>query len=199
MDDELTSVLRRRIHFDRGAERYRLASRRALSAEDLERSASPLELRLLIRQLMDEEPPWRSERLRELCETLGMGGFLRPTSEARRRVLLDELLRRLTSVGSPLVLLREPPPLFERRSAGESELEDTPFEARDEDTEWIEIQLVDKENNPVPNVRYRIELPDHRVRTGRTNANGVIRYDRIRGGTCKFTFPDLDEEAWEPA
>jgi hypothetical protein len=65
--------------------------------------------------------------------------------------------------------------------------------------EWIEVQLVDDAGEPVANIAYRIELSDRGVRTGVTNAAGVLRYEDIPGGTCKLTFPYLDEDAWEAA
>lgn len=62
---------------------------------------------------------------------------------------------------------------------------------------WIEIVLVGEDDQPIPGVRYQLELPDGRLRTGRLGADGVARVDGIeKAGNCKVTFPDLDQDAW---
>lgn len=62
---------------------------------------------------------------------------------------------------------------------------------------WIEIELLDEENQPVPGEGYRIELPNGSVVEGALNSKGRARHDGIRPGNCKITFPNLDKEAWE--
>ena len=65
---------------------------------------------------------------------------------------------------------------------------------------WIEIELVDEEKNPVPGERFKITLPDgETVAEGTLNEKGFARVDGIDPGTCKITFPELDQEAWEKA
>ena len=65
---------------------------------------------------------------------------------------------------------------------------------------WIEIELVDEENQPVPGEKYRITLPDgESVAEGTLDEKGFARVDGIDSGTCKITFPELDKEAWEKA
>jgi len=64
---------------------------------------------------------------------------------------------------------------------------------------WIEIKLVDENNDPVPGERYRIELPDGKFAEGTLDHNGFARVNRIKPGTCKVTFPRLDKDAWEKA
>jgi type VI secretion system secreted protein VgrG len=69
-----------------------------------------------------------------------------------------------------------------------------------EQTTWIEVELVDMEDNPVPGEAYEITLPDgETVASGTLDENGVARVDGIEPGTCEITFPDLDKDAWEPA
>ena len=64
---------------------------------------------------------------------------------------------------------------------------------------WIEIELVDEDDNPVPGEAYRITLPDGTtVASGTLDHKGQARVDNIDPGTCKVTFPKLDQEAWEP-
>ncbi len=61
---------------------------------------------------------------------------------------------------------------------------------------WIEIALVDEKGNPVPGHRYKIRLPDGSELTGTLDSRGLARVDGIDPGTCKVTFPDLDQRAW---
>ncbi len=65
--------------------------------------------------------------------------------------------------------------------------------------DWIEIELVDEEGNPVPDEAYRITLPDGSSVTGTLDSNGFARHDDIPAGYCDVTFTDLDKAAWEPA
>lgn len=62
---------------------------------------------------------------------------------------------------------------------------------------WIEIILVDLDGNPVPNVRYRITPPGGAPVEGRLNQYGQAGLYQIEPGSCKVTFPDLDQEAWD--
>ena len=56
---------------------------------------------------------------------------------------------------------------------------------------WIEVRLLDEEGEPVPNERYRLELPDGSVREGRLDANGHARVDEVENpGDCRVSFPD---------
>jgi type VI secretion system secreted protein VgrG len=70
----------------------------------------------------------------------------------------------------------------------------------EEEKSWIEIELVDEEDTPVPGEYYEITLPDgETVASGTLDDKGFARVDGIDPGTCKITFPELDKEAWEPA
>jgi hypothetical protein len=66
------------------------------------------------------------------------------------------------------------------------------------DTAWIEILLLDMNDQPVPNEKYKIELPDGSIVQGTLDAQGLARHTGLKPGECKVTFPDLDKEAWEP-
>jgi type VI secretion system secreted protein VgrG len=63
---------------------------------------------------------------------------------------------------------------------------------------WIEIELVNDIDEPVPGEVYEIELPDGSVASGTTDENGFARVEGFESGTCKIKFPNLDKEAWEP-
>jgi uncharacterized protein (DUF2345 family) len=84
-------------------------------------------------------------------------------------------------------------------SGSGSDSESKPFKPDEDKKSWIEIELVDEEDNPVPGERYRIETPDGKVAEGTLDHHGFARVDGIDPGTCKITFPRLDREAWERA
>ena len=68
----------------------------------------------------------------------------------------------------------------------------------DEKKSWIEIELVDEEDNPVPGEKYKITLPDGKVAQGTLDEKGFAHIGGIESGTCQVTFPNLDKDAWEP-
>jgi hypothetical protein len=70
-------------------------------------------------------------------------------------------------------------------------------EEEEEKTAWIEIELVDEEDEPVPGEKYEIKLPDGSVAKGTLDGNGFARIEGIEPGTCEITFPKLDKDAWE--
>jgi type VI secretion system secreted protein VgrG len=90
------------------------------------------------------------------------------------------------------------------KSAGLSVLPDAPTHdprsAKNKDKKhWIEIELLDEDDNPVPGETYRITLPDGTtVASGTLDHKGRARVDHIDPGTCQVTFPKLDKDAWQP-
>jgi hypothetical protein len=71
-------------------------------------------------------------------------------------------------------------------------------EEKKQKTSWIEIEMVDEEDNPVPGEKYRITLPDgETVAEGTLDDKGFARVEGIEPGTCKITFPELDKDTWE--
>lgn len=65
---------------------------------------------------------------------------------------------------------------------------------------WVAIELVDGDDQPVPDARYQLTLPGGQVREGRLDANGVASFPNLQNdGECIVCFPDIDEEAWAPA
>jgi hypothetical protein len=79
------------------------------------------------------------------------------------------------------------------------DVEDEVLGPEAEPTAWIEIELVDGDDNPVPGVDYRIECDDGRVRTGTTNAAGKAREEGLHDGSCKVSFPRLNGPDWNRA
>jgi type VI secretion system secreted protein VgrG len=64
---------------------------------------------------------------------------------------------------------------------------------------WIEIELLDEGGRPVPGEPYKVTLPDGTtVADGTTDDKGKARVDNIDPGNCSVTFPNIDQDAWEP-
>lgn len=76
--------------------------------------------------------------------------------------------------------------------------EPTPPEPPPE-TSWIEIELIDEADEPVPGARYEITASDGKVYDGSTGADGCARVEPIAVGTCQISFTKLDQHAWERA
>src|SRR5712671_5329673 len=67
-------------------------------------------------------------------------------------------------------------------------------EAKKEKKSWIEIELLDEKDKPLPGKKYKITLPDGKTTAeGTLDDKGCARVDGIEPGTCKVTFPELDE------
>ena len=63
---------------------------------------------------------------------------------------------------------------------------------------WIEIKLLDEDNEPVPGEHYQISLPDgETVAEGNLDEKGFARVEGFEPGQCKVSFPDLDQSVWE--
>ena len=70
----------------------------------------------------------------------------------------------------------------------------------EEEMSWLEVELIDEADQPVPGERVLVTLPDGKVYTGRTNKDGLLTVKGIeKGAECRITFPDLDKDAWEKA
>jgi type VI secretion system secreted protein VgrG len=65
---------------------------------------------------------------------------------------------------------------------------------------WIELELKDEANQPVPGEAYEVTLPDGSVAKGTLDGKGFAKIDGIAtAGNCQVTFPNLDKDAWETA
>jgi type VI secretion system secreted protein VgrG len=63
---------------------------------------------------------------------------------------------------------------------------------------WIEIKLLDEDNEPVPGERYQVTLPDgETVAEGTLDGHGFARVEGFEPGQCQVSFPDLDKSVWE--
>jgi hypothetical protein len=64
---------------------------------------------------------------------------------------------------------------------------------------WIEFDLLDELDQPVPGRRYRLTLPDGSVREGTLDSSGSVRVRNIDPGMCRITFTDIDAREWKAA
>jgi len=72
---------------------------------------------------------------------------------------------------------------------------------QDEEVDFIELVLVDQDDQPLARRAFNIELPSGAVRSGQTDADGRARVDGIPPGQCNITFPDFEQRdyAFKPA
>lgn len=61
---------------------------------------------------------------------------------------------------------------------------------------WIEIELVDDDDSPVPYEPYELRLPDGTILNARLDGNGFARYSNIDPGNCLICFPKRDHADW---
>jgi uncharacterized Zn-binding protein involved in type VI secretion len=62
---------------------------------------------------------------------------------------------------------------------------------------WVAFKLVDDAGKAVVGEKYRLLLPDGSTRDGLTDIKGEVRVDGTDPGSCKISFPDLDENDWK--
>jgi len=68
-----------------------------------------------------------------------------------------------------------------------------------EDTTWIDIKLVDENNEPIPGARFQILRPDGTLLGERfLGEDGCGGFENIDDLDYRVCFPDLDQEAWDP-
>jgi hypothetical protein len=153
-------------------------------------------------------------------EAWGMGALRRIYAEVRGatsisaendRTVLEELARRLVTgelkahrVQLPAVSVphggevAEPAPA---KAPARSPAAKAPVEEKAKATAFVEIALLDDSDppQPVPFMRFQVELPDGTIIEGQTDASGAARVDGLPKGTVKVSFPDLHGEDWSPA
>jgi hypothetical protein len=62
---------------------------------------------------------------------------------------------------------------------------------------WIEIVLKNEEGTPLGGTRYVVTLPDGTQADGTLDDKGKARVEGFDPGSCKVTFPELDQKVWK--
>jgi uncharacterized Zn-binding protein involved in type VI secretion len=62
---------------------------------------------------------------------------------------------------------------------------------------WVAFKLVDEDGKPVVGEKYRLQLPDGSTKEGMTDMNGEVTVRDVAPGTCKISFPNLNDEEWK--
>lgn len=61
---------------------------------------------------------------------------------------------------------------------------------------FLELCLVDQNNQPIGGQRYRVTTPDGNIHEGTLDNTGKGRIDSINPGTCRVSFLDLAADDW---
>jgi type VI secretion system secreted protein VgrG len=70
-------------------------------------------------------------------------------------------------------------------------------EVEEKETTWIDLELVDEEEQPVPGEKYIVIDSAGNEKKGTLDANGRAHVTGIVPGECEVFYPNLDAEAWE--
>jgi len=57
--------------------------------------------------------------------------------------------------------------------------------------DWIEVELLDENEKPVPNEDYTLYLPNGEVQKGKLDGNGYKKVEKVKPGPWHITFPNL--------
>lgn len=64
---------------------------------------------------------------------------------------------------------------------------------------WIEVRVVDEDEQPRDGERYHVVLADGTELSGRLDRNGVTRIPDVPGGPSRWSFPELHPDQWDMA
>jgi hypothetical protein len=62
---------------------------------------------------------------------------------------------------------------------------------------WIEIRLLDEDDQPVTGEAFEIRFPDGSISKGKVGAKGNARFAGIDPGLCEVRFPDIEASGWK--
>jgi type VI secretion system secreted protein VgrG len=75
--------------------------------------------------------------------------------------------------------------------------EDEPLDEEEQDTSWVEIEMVDENGQPWPGEYYEVTLPDGKVKKGYLDSNGQAHVPLPDATVTQVSFARLDGRAWE--
>ena len=84
------------------------------------------------------------------------------------------------------------------RAMGDARPNQSLIQCCTDDPHWIEFQLVDQDNQPVPGEPFRVRLPDQSLVTGTLDNEGKVRFERLIAGQATICFTGMDEKEWRP-
>ena len=64
-------------------------------------------------------------------------------------------------------------------------------------TSWIELEMVDEHQQPLPDEPFVVRLEDGTLRKGKLDCNGFARVSNLPEGEVEVSFPRLDAGAWK--
>jgi hypothetical protein len=132
----------------------------------------------------------------------GLGGQASERGGGDHHGVSQRLRSRLAEELDHLVLLRRRKPRYTLvlgKPEVVADLVDLAPSTDDPEDAWIEVLVVDDENQPVAGVEYEIELSDGRVQRGRTSEHGILRYEDMPEGSCKVRLLSVDARGWDVA
>jgi len=158
-------------------------------------SPAPIFQRIWLRELLTRAA--NRETLRRLVHA----DPLSPTESLEDDDLIDWLSSRLDQGRLRVVRITRPgtEPLGPEHAREVAEAPGELVEQAPDPEHWVEVVLVDMQGDGISGERYELTTPDGKLHEGTTGAGGVVRLASSVSGGCEFTFPDLDENAWEPA
>jgi hypothetical protein len=72
----------------------------------------------------------------------------------------------------------------------------TPSQVRAEnESHWIEFQVLDDKGRPYANEAYTLKLADGKTKSGTTDENGMVHVKGIVSGNCEIAFPKLKSKS----
>ena len=88
-----------------------------------------------------------------------------------------------------------PPEYFFTVKIGEKEFGKNQESGLLEFKDWIEIQLTDLNEAPIPDEEYILHLPDGSERKGKLDSNGYAKEEDVSPGRCTVEFPNYEKES----
>jgi len=64
---------------------------------------------------------------------------------------------------------------------------------------WVEIELLGEDGKGIADELVHVAGSEGVEGSTKTDARGIARIDGLHGGQCLISFPNLDQDAWEPA
>lgn len=61
-----------------------------------------------------------------------------------------------------------------------------------EPNDWIELELLDEEGEPVAGAEYIVLLSNGSEIKGKMDENGYAKVNNVIGGSCRVTFPEYE-------